>query len=217
MLKLARQKSEKTLINGENMASQYTALNVAQYILHIANHEGQSLDPLKLGKLVYYVQSWSLVFKGEPIFDDVIEAWTHGPVVSQVYQEYKKFGYKKISTLAIAYPNFGDEEALIIREVWDKYKHLSGRQLEKQTHNESPWQEARKRANVNHQDSSKEPILPKDMKAFYEKQFKELNMKNPLSPTATVRLKSGEDIEVGLDVLFDYLREHDELIQLMSA
>src|SRR6185436_14342411 len=99
------------------MASQYTALDVAQYILHIANHEGQSLDPLKLGKLVYYVQSWSLVFKGETIFDEVIEAWTHGPVVEQVYQEYREFGFTKINKFSQNYPLFGEDEQQIIREV----------------------------------------------------------------------------------------------------
>jgi len=36
-------------------------------------------------KLLYYAQGRHLAFKGQPIFTDTIEAWTHGPVVRAVY------------------------------------------------------------------------------------------------------------------------------------
>lgn len=38
-------------------------------------------------KLLYYAQAWSLAWTGRPLFEDRIEAWINGPVVSDVWHE----------------------------------------------------------------------------------------------------------------------------------
>ena len=43
------------------------------------------IDTFKLQKLLYYSQAWHLVWDGEPLFEDEIEAWAAGPVVRSVY------------------------------------------------------------------------------------------------------------------------------------
>ena len=47
------------------------------------------LDKLKLQKLLYYAQAWNLVFNKNPLFQNKIEAWIHGPAVPEVYQFLK--------------------------------------------------------------------------------------------------------------------------------
>ncbi|GHU69931.1 hypothetical protein FACS1894184_14690 [Clostridia bacterium] len=42
---------------------------------------------LRLQKLLFFAQGWSLVIRGVPLFDDPIEAWQYGPVVPTVYRE----------------------------------------------------------------------------------------------------------------------------------
>ena len=49
-----------------------TAHDVAAYIL---DKQDNGLPAMKLQKLVYYAQTWSLVWDDLPLFDDRIEAW----------------------------------------------------------------------------------------------------------------------------------------------
>src|SRR5450631_518283 len=58
-----------------------TARAVADYFLSLVDEEaGDSLSNLKLQKLVYYAQGFSLALTGKRLFDEAIEAWEHGPV-----------------------------------------------------------------------------------------------------------------------------------------
>lgn len=52
--------------------------------------KGLSLSPLKLQKLLYYQQAWSMVFFGrsETIFAEAPQAWVNGPVYPSVYHAY---------------------------------------------------------------------------------------------------------------------------------
>lgn len=56
------------------------AHDVAAYIL-VCRGE---MTTLKLHLLLYYAQAWSLVWDEGPLFDEPIEAHTHGPVVSSL-------------------------------------------------------------------------------------------------------------------------------------
>ena len=58
-----------------------TVFDVAAYIL---NKLG-SISAMKLQKLVYYCQAWSLVWDERPLFSERIEAWTNGPVVPELF------------------------------------------------------------------------------------------------------------------------------------
>ncbi|WP_218124294.1 Panacea domain-containing protein [Chitinophaga filiformis] len=40
-------------------------------------------------KLVYYAQAWHLVAFLTPLFEEDIEAWTHGPVIRSLYRRFK--------------------------------------------------------------------------------------------------------------------------------
>ncbi len=44
---------------------------------------------MKLQKLVYYSQAWSLVWDERPIFDEPIEAWAGGPVVRTLFNAHQ--------------------------------------------------------------------------------------------------------------------------------
>ena len=77
-----------------------SAKTLAEYLIYL-NYEiqGQDADitPMKLQKLLYYCQGYSLALTGKPIFYEEIEAWKNGPVVESVYQEYKKYKNNVIS------------------------------------------------------------------------------------------------------------------------
>ena len=62
------------------------AVEVARFLAYLAANdvEPDYLTNLRLQKLLYYVQAWSLVLrKSADFFQERIEAWVHGPVVRE--------------------------------------------------------------------------------------------------------------------------------------
>ena len=113
--------------------------DVAAYIIA----KLRSVDAMKLQKLLYYSQAWSLVWDERPLFSSKIEAWANGPVVREVFKAYQ--GQYKITQA-----KFGDKGALkpVEKETVDAvlryYGDKSGFFLSELTHRERPWLDARK-------------------------------------------------------------------------
>lgn len=114
-----------------------SALDVADYILD----KHGPMTAMKLQKLVYYSQAWSLVWDEEPLFTQAIEAWANGPVVRELYQAHR--GQFQVSSVG------GDATRLkkIQRETVDavlaEYGDKSSQWLSDLTHREDPWRDAR--------------------------------------------------------------------------
>ena len=69
-----------------------SAHDVAAFILK----ESGPMTAMKLQKLVYYCQAWSLVWDEKPLFKEKIEAWANGPVVRALYEKHR--GKFKVSS-----------------------------------------------------------------------------------------------------------------------
>lgn len=130
-------------LEGAGMAARYTALDVAKWILaSIDRDAGDSITPLKLQKLVYYAQAWSLALRDAPLFDEEMRAWAHGPVAESVFQQYRGYGWDAIPAPEDV-PELAAEDQEHISEVLDVYGDFSAKQLERMTHAEPPWKDAR--------------------------------------------------------------------------
>jgi len=144
------------------------ALDVAKYFLcRVDRDAGDTISALKLQKLVYYAQAWSLVLRNKPLFREDLQAWPHGPVVYEVWDYYKAYKHTDIPAPKQCKLNFSDTEQEVLEEVWNAYGELSARQLEKLTHSEEPWIEARK--GLDPSAKSQEVISHETMKSYYEK------------------------------------------------
>ena len=55
--------------------------DVAKYILE----QRGRMSTMKLQKLCYYAQAWSLVWDDEPLFDEDFEAWANDPVCPKLF------------------------------------------------------------------------------------------------------------------------------------
>lgn len=130
------------------MKSPYTAGQIAEYLLWRTSQERPEdpdyLTPLKLQKLLYYIQGWALATTGVTLFSDGFEAWREGPVVPAVYGHYKRFGKSPITDIAEAPPELDGPTRELIEHVWDRYKHYSAFGLSAMTHDEPPWRDARR-------------------------------------------------------------------------
>lgn len=142
------------------------ALDVACYFLYRVDREvGDTISPLKLQKLVYYAQAWSLALKDKPLFPEEIQAWVHGPVVYKIWDAYKEYRYSAIPLPSDPLPEFVDDQIEVLDEVWNAYGELSAKRLEQLTHSETPWIKARQGLNAG--ERSQNIISLDDMKSYY--------------------------------------------------
>jgi uncharacterized phage-associated protein len=111
--------------------------DVAAYIL---SHR-TPITAMKLQKLVYYSQAWSLVWDEAPIFPEAVEAWANGPVVRELYDRHR--GQFQIHSWDGNPKNLTESERDTINRVLDYYGKLTSQELSNLTHQEKPWQEAR--------------------------------------------------------------------------
>ncbi|WP_219096617.1 Panacea domain-containing protein [Pseudomonas sp. UMAB-40] len=118
-----------------------SSIDAAKFFLAQANEDaGDLVSNLKLQKLVYYAQGFHLAVFDRPLFDDQIEAWTHGPVVPSVYHHYKQHGSGSIPYPADFDANvFSAEQMDLLNEVQQIYGQYSAWRLRELTHEESPW------------------------------------------------------------------------------
>ena len=113
--------------------------DVAAYILQRTG----SMTTMKLQKLVYYSQAWSLVWDEEPLFEENIEAWANGPVVRELFDYHR--GMYEISAMPIGNPRLlNQEQQETIDAVLEYYGDKSAQWLIELTHIEGPWKQARK-------------------------------------------------------------------------
>jgi uncharacterized phage-associated protein len=124
-------------------AAPYTALTIAKWFIAWAEADGEELSNLKLQKLLYYAQGHYLAERHQPLFSDEIQAWSHGPVIPQVYHEYKSFGSASITlpdTDPFTWEEVDAETAEFLGKVWNTYGGYSAGRLRNMTHEEPPWQ-----------------------------------------------------------------------------
>lgn len=115
---------------------------VFRALIEKVSEAGNVVTPMKLQKLAYYCQGYSLGLLGEPCFTSAIEAWDHGPVVKAEYGKYKSFGDNAIPAVVFgAYEGLYPQSKKIVDLVVKKYGHYDGWTLRNQTHRESPWKE----------------------------------------------------------------------------
>ena len=122
--------------------AKYRAIDIANLFIKLANGVGDTIDDLKLNKLLFYTQGWSLARSGKTLFDDEIEAWDYGPVAPDVYHTFK--GYK---SNPITEPTFDfDESSLtadeleLVLDVYSYYGKYTSRTLVNMTHEkDTPW------------------------------------------------------------------------------
>lgn len=146
--------------------AKYSAQDIANFFIWKAEKEGQKLTNKKLQKLLYYAQAWHVVFNnGNPLFNEDIEAWIHGPVVRVVYDFFKKFGFNPIVLKDASNP-VDEDSSSFLDQVWKIYGGFDAEYLEMLTHREKPWQEARQ--NLDSDERSSTVISLDAMKSFYQ-------------------------------------------------
>ncbi|MES2834249.1 MAG: type II toxin-antitoxin system antitoxin SocA domain-containing protein [Pseudomonadota bacterium] len=144
----------------------YTALDIAKWFVNATDREsGDAITHLKVQKLIYYAQGWALANLGRPLFQEDMEAWAHGPVAPSVFAHFRDKGFNAIEPQPITRRVVGDD-ADLLAAVNEKYGVFSAKRLERMTHTESPWLNAR--GDLRPEARCANPISKADMKSFFE-------------------------------------------------
>jgi uncharacterized phage-associated protein len=117
---------------------EYSALEVARYVIDYCFKIGTPISNLKLQKMLYFIQGEFYKVKGMPLFSDDMAAWQFGPVVPSVYYEFCVYAGTPI--LNAYQTEICPEAKTIINSVIKDRKDMPVWQLVNETHAPgTPW------------------------------------------------------------------------------
>ncbi len=139
-----------------------SVFDVARYIL---NHTG-GMPTLKLHRLVYYCQAWSLAWDGIPLFEEDFQAWESGPVCPELFSTHRDCFWVGADYYNNNEPYpFTQDQIDTINAVLDGYANERTQWLSELTHKERLWREIRQ---VVKPGEPCVPVISKDrMKKYY--------------------------------------------------
>lgn len=137
------------------------------FVNHADRDAGEAVTHLKLQKLVYYAEAWFLANFDRPLTTRNFEAWAHGPVVRDLYAKYRDHSWDALPPEAGAQPTKEIQEFLAA--VYDEYGQFSAKHLERMTHQEDPWKNAR--GGLPPEAASKTVIPKLEIRNFYAKRL----------------------------------------------
>lgn len=131
----------------------YNAKDIARYVLVYYERHNTGCSNLKLQKVLYFLQAEFLVTKRKRLFREPIIAWDFGPVVKEVYEEYKMFGSGTIPIAYMTSPFIELEDLQILDTMLTELQDYSSATLTNITLHQSPW-----RQNYNRERENEIPI-----------------------------------------------------------
>jgi uncharacterized phage-associated protein len=150
----------------------YPASLIAYAFVKKGIDEGKFVTQMKLQKLVYFAQGVHLAKYHKPLLNETFQAWMYGPVIPEIYKDFKLYGSRPITDTAEFTPSSTykppfrlDAEAMdTINYSWGVLKDFSAMSLSNWTHQpDGPW------SKVYDPDSKSTPIGNDDIKQYFEK------------------------------------------------
>lgn len=119
---------------------------VANWFINTKHSEGKSLSIMELLKLVYIGHGWHLEVFDKPLISNRIEAWKFGPVIPDVYNEFRGQGVS-VTAPCRGYDenSLSEEQKNLMGEILRIYGDMSAFTLSDITHEAGgPWDVASK-------------------------------------------------------------------------
>ncbi|MFV0475942.1 MAG: Panacea domain-containing protein [Pikeienuella sp.] len=119
----------------------YDARQIANWFVTRAERDGRNLSIMSLLKLVYIAHGWSLESLNAPLFGNRIEAWRYGPVIPDVYNDFRRQGVKVTESVnTVSECALDPEREKLLEQVWAIYGGLPAFRLSDMTHVAGgPW------------------------------------------------------------------------------
>lgn len=124
----------------------YDARQIANWFVTRSQRDGKMLSIMSLLKLTYIAHGWHLETQNTPLFSNRVEAWQYGPVVPDVYRDFRRQGIN-VSDPVTTVPNapFAKQDEEFLEQIYNIYGRLAAFQLSEITHVPGgPWDIATK-------------------------------------------------------------------------
>lgn len=141
----------------------------SQVVNYILTHL-EEVTPLALQKLLAFSQGVNYAVNGSRLLEKDSQAWIHGPVYPNIYNQYKKYGYKPIdsgifSSHGCTESLLSKEEKIVIDMVLQTFGLYSPKTLEVISHTQTPWLE--KRVGYGADEAGQNTIDEESVKKYY--------------------------------------------------
>ncbi len=129
----------------------YQLPHIANCILKRAHDEGMPITQMKLQKLMYLLYADYLQNNNAVLFPERFEPWKYGPVLSDVYNAFRKYGSSPIRKYLIdsdgdyAMVSLSQNQELkrSLDRVWELFAGYTGIELSEITHRaDGAWMKA---------------------------------------------------------------------------
>ncbi|MCM1049428.1 MAG: DUF4065 domain-containing protein [Clostridiales bacterium] len=143
----------------------------ALYDMYVSRF-GESMDEMKMHKLMYFAQRESLMDTDNLLFDEVFFGWKFGPVLMSVREEYRKATpYYDVAQSVDEYTSS------LLERVLARYAERTSWSLSRLSHDEVSWKHARE--GLDPEDNGNVPLTEKMMRvdAVREKAQRKYNEK----------------------------------------
>lgn len=138
-----------------------SVFDVAKYVIEKCG----KMTSMKLEKLVYYCQAWSLAWDDVPLFDEEFEAWANGPVCPELFNMHRGlFVIDKDFFKDFTDYEFNEDQIETMNSVLKYYGNKEPHWLSSMTHAEDPWKNARRGVNPGEPSHNR---IEKDAMMFY--------------------------------------------------
>lgn len=142
--------------------------NVHDVAAYVLDRFDTGISTMKLQKLCYMAQGWSLALADEPLFGDQFEAWRRGPVCRTLYGVHRG-AYSVAEWPRGDAANLTRRERVVVDAMLRNYGGLSGVELSELTHKPgTPWSVARQRAGVSETDASSEVLRMDEIEEHFK-------------------------------------------------
>lgn len=119
----------------------YDARKIANWFISRSARDNKKVSIMTLLKLTYIAHGWHLEMFNRPLFPNRIEAWKYGPVIRDVYNDFRNQGV----TVSSGIPNYDDDldegTKSFLEQIYTIYGSMNAYQLSDLTHVKGgPWQ-----------------------------------------------------------------------------
>lgn len=139
----------------------------AYYLVSLFKKNGNKVTQIHIQKLMFLFEAYYMNMKdSDRLYECEFNAWNFGPVATQLYKVFKKYGKDEIE-LTKEEEEIGDsiseEKKELMQDLYKAFGNFSAKELVKFTHMEgSPWKEV--------WDNKEYGVIPKEkMKSWFEK------------------------------------------------
>ncbi|QFI40247.1 DUF4065 domain-containing protein [Moritella marina ATCC 15381] len=147
----------------------YQAEDIANWFInHFDKESGDNVTHLKVQKLLYYAEAWTQLLLDRTLIKEDMEAWAHGPVVREVYNVFRGNSWDALKASRVAIEIADDVEDVLLQVV-ESYGEASAKTLERMTHSDKPWIDAR--GSLAPEERCNNVISKADIKSYFAQKY----------------------------------------------